>query len=178
MCGLTAFFSFGDETISIKKFVEINNTIKHRGPDDEGYYFLNNSDDITVAGGKDTPDDVIINKDLHHLPDHILDNNNPKAFKYAIGHRRLSICDLTPAGHQPYFEKNYKSILIFNGEIYNFEELKSKMKENGTTFNTKSDTEVLYKIFSQNKNNCLKELNGMFSFVYFNYETKISMVER
>ena len=179
MCGLTAYFSLGDETISIKKFIEINNAIKHRGPDDEGYYFSNNSDDITVAGGKDTPEDVIINKKLHHLPDYALDYNNPQTYKYAIGHRRLSICDVTSAGHQPYFEKNNNSILIFNGEIYNFEELKLNLIKNGSVFHTKSDTEVLYKMFSQNKNkNSLKELNGMFSFIYFNYETKKIYVAR
>ena len=179
MCGLTAYFSLGDEAISIKKFVEINNAIKHRGPDDEGYYFANNSDDITVAGGKDTPEDVIINKKLHHLPDYVLDNDNPKNYKYAIGHRRLSICDVTSAGHQPYFEKNYNSILIFNGEIYNFEDLKFNLIKNGLAFQTKSDTEVLYKIFSQNEDkNSLKELNGMFSFIYFNYETKKIYVAR
>src|SRR5690242_622293 len=62
-----------------------------------------------------------------------------------LGHRRLSILDLSPLGHQPYHYKNLS--LVFNGEIYNFQEIRAKLIQKGYTFASNSDTEVIIKAY-------------------------------
>ncbi|MDG1729353.1 MAG: asparagine synthase (glutamine-hydrolyzing) [Algibacter sp.] len=82
----------------------------------------------------------------------------------ALGHNRLSIIDPRPSSNQPFFSKDKRYILIFNGEIYNYIELKSKLNS-GYDFSTNSDTEVLLAAYIKWGKACLSQLNGMFSFV-------------
>lgn len=81
-----------------------------------------------------------------------------------FGHRRLSIIDLSENGKQPmhYLEQRYT--ITFNGEIYNYIELKSSLIQNGYTFKSGTDTEVLLALYDLKKENCLQDLDGMFSF--------------
>ncbi|TDH23286.1 asparagine synthase (glutamine-hydrolyzing) [Segetibacter sp. 3557_3] len=81
----------------------------------------------------------------------------------ALGHRRLSLIDLSPAGHQPMSDRNGDLQLIFNGEIYNFLELKATLSGFGHVFTTKSDTEVILKAYSQWGISCFTRFNGMFA---------------
>jgi len=83
----------------------------------------------------------------------------------ALGHRRLSIIDLKNQSNQPMHYKSY--VLVFNGEIYNYLELKKELEINGIIFETKSDTEVLLKSYIFWGEKCLEKFNGMFSFVIF-----------
>jgi asparagine synthase (glutamine-hydrolysing) len=115
-----------------------------------------NSDDkriyaMTEAMQKGGPDDFgyIINSDLG----------------YALGHRRLSIIDLSPSGHQPMVDQETNTEIIFNGEIYNYKELKEELEHKGYQFNSKSDTEVLIKGYKEWGVNMLPKLKGMFAFV-------------
>lgn len=80
-----------------------------------------------------------------------------------LGHNRLSIIDLSEAGNQPFYSEDNRYVLVFNGEIYNYLELKEELK---TTykFKTNSDTEVLLAAYLTWKENCFSKLNGMFSF--------------
>ena len=81
-----------------------------------------------------------------------------------LGQTRLSILDLT-SGHQPMFDKKFDMAIIFNGEIYNYRELKKDLEKRGYVFSTKSDTEVILKTYIEYGNNCPKYLDGMFAFV-------------
>jgi asparagine synthase (glutamine-hydrolysing) len=78
-----------------------------------------------------------------------------------IGHRRLSIIDLSDNADQPYIYKNI--VMTFNGEIYNYKELRQELEQEGVSFRTESDTEVLIKIYSQWGVNGFQKLNGMFA---------------
>ena len=78
-----------------------------------------------------------------------------------LGHNRLSIIDLSEAANQPFIDKLERYILVFNGEIYNYLELKSELDYN---FKTNSDTEVLLAAYMKWGKECLHKLNGMFSF--------------
>src|SRR6187551_1401977 len=69
------------------------------------------------------------------------------ALKACLGHRRLSIIDTSPAGHQPMFTEDRRYSIILNGEIYNYREVRDELEANGIVFNTRSDTEVLVKAF-------------------------------
>ncbi len=86
----------------------------------------------------------------------------------AFGHTRLSILDLSNHGHQPMLSENDNYVLIYNGEVYNFEEIKSELEKKGHTFHSHSDTEVILNGFIEYKENIVDKLNGMFAFAIYN----------
>jgi len=81
-----------------------------------------------------------------------------------LAHRRLAIIDLSPAGHQPMATKDGRYIIVFNGEIYNFQELRIELEALGHQFHSKTDTEVLLHAFAEWGESSLSRLNGMFAF--------------
>lgn len=81
-----------------------------------------------------------------------------------LAHRRLSIIDLTENGRQPMHFANNRYTITFNGEIYNYLELKEELISKGYKFKTESDTEVLMALYDLKKENCLNDLDGMFAF--------------
>ena len=87
-----------------------------------------------------------------------------------LGHQRLSIIDLSPAGHQPMFYDDL--IIVFNGEIYNFQEEREKLIEEGYKFKSKTDTEVILALYKKYGKDCLKYLRGMFAFAIWNKKNK------
>jgi asparagine synthase (glutamine-hydrolysing) len=84
-----------------------------------------------------------------------------------LGFVRLSILDLTPAGHQPMKSSDGNYVLIFNGEIYNYIELRNELKTKGYTFKSDSDSEVLLNAYIEWGEDALNHLNGMFAFVIY-----------
>ncbi len=91
----------------------------------------------------------------------------------ALGHRRLSIIDLSPDGRQPFFYQD-RYVVVFNGEIYNYVELKEELCRKGYTFKTRTDTEVLAAAYDCWKAGCVRKFNGMWAFaVYDRAEQKI-----
>ncbi|MCX8080357.1 MAG: asparagine synthase (glutamine-hydrolyzing) [Bacteroidia bacterium] len=81
-----------------------------------------------------------------------------------LAHRRLSIIDLSEQASQPMFYKNKQYVITYNGEIYNYIELRNELKARGYSFNTASDTEVILALYDWKKEKCLEDLNGMFAF--------------
>ncbi len=90
----------------------------------------------------------------------------PEAF-IGLGHRRLAILDLSPLGHQPMFSEDKSVVIIFNGEIYNFEEIRISLQNKGQIFKSNSDTEVILKAYQQFGLSCLQNFIGMFSIVIY-----------
>ncbi|MEQ1920990.1 MAG: asparagine synthase (glutamine-hydrolyzing) [Pyrinomonadaceae bacterium] len=84
--------------------------------------------------------------------------------KVGLGHRRLAVIDLTETGKQPMSHANGRYALTFNGEIYNYIELRQQLEERGHNFVSTSDTEVLLALFHEKKERALDELDGMFAF--------------
>ncbi|MGI8735059.1 MAG: asparagine synthase (glutamine-hydrolyzing) [Pyrinomonadaceae bacterium] len=84
--------------------------------------------------------------------------------RVSLGHRRLAIIDTSSAGHQPMFSPDGRYAITFNGEIYNYRELREELKSKGHAFSTDSDTEVLLAAFAEWGAACLPRLNGMFAF--------------
>ena len=82
-----------------------------------------------------------------------------------FGFRRLSILDLTPAGHQPMCSEDGQLVIVFNGEIYNYIELRDELQAAGYHFRSASDTEVLLAAYRHWGPSCLAKLNGMWAFV-------------
>jgi asparagine synthase (glutamine-hydrolysing) len=81
-----------------------------------------------------------------------------------FGHRRLAIIDTSSAGHQPMLSADGRYVITFNGEIYNYRELRAELKSKGHQFYTETDTEVLLEAFAEWGSQCLSHLNGMFAF--------------
>lgn len=79
-------------------------------------------------------------------------------------HRRLSIIDLSPQGNQPMASADGRLVIVFNGEIYNFQALRSELERDGVSFRTKTDTEVILALYLKDGADCLQRLNGMFAF--------------
>ena len=91
-----------------------------------------------------------------------------------LGHRRLAILDLSPTGHQPMFYDNNNLAIVFNGEIYNYLEIKKELQQLGFKFKSQSDTEVILAAYQKWGKDCLKRFNGMWAFIiYDKRENKI-----
>lgn len=87
--------------------------------------------------------------------------------KIGLGFVRLSILDLTDSGHQPMQDNSQRYVIVFNGEIYNYIELREELLSKGVQFRSNSDTEVLLNMYIYYGNECLDRLNGMFAFVIY-----------
>ncbi|WP_058306713.1 asparagine synthase (glutamine-hydrolyzing) [Gracilibacillus massiliensis] len=128
MCGFVGMMKYSEINKELgeqarKSFIERNQLITHRGPDDEGYY-----EDYNVL----------------------------------FGFRRLSIIDIE-SGHQPFTYNDDQYWMVFNGEVYNYIELKDKLKEKGYTFSTESDTEVVIAMFQEFGVEAFEQFRGMFA---------------
>ena len=112
----------------------------------------------------------------HRGPDdegiYIDDNSN-----VGLGHRRLSIIDLK-TGHQPMWDPEQKVVIVFNGEIYNYKELKAELIAKGFKFNTSSDTEVIINLYKDQGVNSFEKLNGIFSLAIYNTVDKTVVLAR
>ncbi len=95
-----------------------------------------------------------------------------------LGHRRLSIIDLSPAGHQPMTNEDGTVWIVFNGEIYNFPALKAELEKKGHTFRSHSDTEVILHLYEEEGPECVKKLRGMFAFAIWSEKDKTLFLAR
>ena len=173
MCGIAAIISSEKSEIlsNIKPMCDV---IRHRGPDDEGYVLLSAGKE-ELYGGDDTPC-FVYKSCLRYCPDVKIGTSNSKKSesRIAMGHRRLSIIDLSPGGHQPMSCSDGRYWITYNGEIYNYLELKEELGRLNYTFVSNSDTEVILAAYAQWKEKCLEKFNGMWSFVIFDsFENRI-----
>jgi asparagine synthase (glutamine-hydrolysing) len=163
MCGITGFMAFNDG-LDLKYIESMNKLIRHRGPDDEGYYIQDEFGGELILGG----DDTSYSKDeYNYLPrDNINNLDNNKA-KFALGHRRLSIVDLSELGHQPLSIENGNYWITYNGEVYNHIEIRKELEDMGYKFISHSDTEVILTAYMEWGEGCLHKFNGMFAFIIY-----------
>jgi asparagine synthase (glutamine-hydrolysing) len=139
MCGICGkVFLQPGASVSPTLVREMAETIRHRGPDDEGYY---------ISG------------------------------PVGLGFRRLSIIDLEH-GHQPLANEDESIWIVFNGEIYNYQELREFLIAKGHTFRTRTDTEVIVHLYEELGPGCLERLRGMFAFAIWDGKTKSLMLAR
>jgi len=96
----------------------------------------------------------------------------------ALGHRRLSIIDTSSVAHQPMWDENERYCITFNGEIFNYRELRQQLEAKGITFFSHSDTEVLLKLYILEKETCLNKLNGFFAFCIYDKHDQSFFIAR
>lgn len=95
-----------------------------------------------------------------------------------LGHRRLSILDLSEKGHQPMKSPDGRFVLVYNGEIYNYKLLRQQLAGNGIDFISESDTEVLMHLLIKEGKDCLNKLNGFFAFAFFDQQENRMLLAR
>jgi len=96
----------------------------------------------------------------------------------ALGHRRLSIVDLSPRGHQPMWSIDRRLVIVHNGEVYNFRSIRAQLQDRGYQFNSDTDTEVILAAFAEWGKECLGRFNGMFSFAIYDTEAQELFIAR
>lgn len=153
MCGICGFIKKG---IGVKASAlqRMNNAIRHRGPDDEGYFCIAPPASFHFAG----PDSIKDIKAALPLLDPDMD------IQAGMGFRRLSILDLSAAGHQPMLNEAHTIALTFNGQIYNYKTLREELMAKGFRFKSTADTEVILKGYECWGKDIVHKLNGMFAF--------------
>ncbi len=95
-----------------------------------------------------------------------------------LGHRRLSIIDTSAISHQPMWDESNRYCIVFNGEIFNYQELKQELTAKGISFFSQSDTEVLLKLYILEKEKCLNKLNGFFAFCIYDKQEQSFFIAR
>lgn len=139
MCGIVGFIDHQiSETASRARLQQMNDTIIHRGPDDEGYF---------------------------------------TAEQVGLAMRRLSIIDLS-GGHQPIYNEDENIVIVFNGEIYNYQELMKELVAKGHTFKTVCDTETIIHLYEEEGIDCVQKLRGMFAFAIWDKKRQRLFVAR
>ena len=148
MCGIAGFLSH-KEKVRGETVAPLLKLLHHRGPDDFGWFYSNGQE--ARVGKEDLTD---IEADVFLL------------------HRRLSILDVTSAGWQPMATPDERYYIVFNGEIYNFLELRQELESLGQAFQSSSDTEVLLKAFQVWGPQVLPRLIGMFAFAILDRQNR------
>ncbi|MEX2164807.1 MAG: asparagine synthase (glutamine-hydrolyzing) [Sulfuricaulis sp.] len=132
-----------------------------------------------------TQDQHVIEKAVHRMCER-MQARGPDALGYwsdskvglSLGHRRLSILDLEPRANQPMHSDDGRYVIVFNGEIYNFLELRRVLERDGEAFRTWSDTEVLLKLYARESEGMLSRLRGMFSFAIWDRQSRDMLLAR
>jgi asparagine synthase (glutamine-hydrolysing) len=164
MCGILSVVNLRN-SLSGKDLARASRIIHHRGPDDEGFLTWQPGSEPTIWAGADTATSTRQHFSYNSLP-------AEQPFKVGFGHRRLSIIDLSPAGHQPMVYPKAGLAITFNGEVYNYLEIRAELLSLGHTFYTASDTEVILHAWEQWGPECLSRFNGMFAFVILDHRNR------
>jgi asparagine synthase (glutamine-hydrolysing) len=160
MCGIIGYYQKGGLTADdLHRALAALSTMQHRGPDGEGVLLFNSeSGQSWSLRTPETPSDI--STDL--LPE----NYQDRQADFFLAHRRLSIFDLSSRGHQP-MRDQAGNALCFNGEVYNFPELREELSKLGHTFQSESDTEVIMAAYRSWGPDALRRFNGMWSLLLF-----------
>ena len=178
MCGIVGALSLNKPSVNVDYIKPMADKIAHRGPDDAGYLcfhtgarhnkkisFYQNLTDEKFKNIEDMLPTIESNSAQRELHSHDYD--------LYMGHRRLSILDVSYAGHQPMSDLSKNIWIAYNGEIYNFKELRIELEELGHRFKSQTDTEVIIYAYIEWGIDCIKRFNGMFAFsLYDNFNKK------
>jgi asparagine synthase (glutamine-hydrolysing) len=133
----------GPYAVDREALARMAHVLRHRGPDDEGFYVAEHEDGLGIG----------------------------------LGFRRLSIIDLD-TGNQPISNEDGSVQLVFNGEIYNFRELRKQLEARGHRFATNADTEVIVHLYEDERERCVERLNGMFAFALWDASKRELLLAR
>jgi asparagine synthase (glutamine-hydrolysing) len=162
MCGIGGQIAPGG--VSLRRVAAMSDALAHRGPDDEGFVVLGAGGAFAPARGDDTVAELGGLPHWKSLPD--------GGHRAALFHRRLSILDLSPAGHEPMLTVDGRLALVFNGEIYNYLELAAELEPLGHRLADSGDAAVLLAAFAEWGPGCVHRLRGMWAFAVYDREAR------
>ncbi|MEM4204340.1 MAG: asparagine synthase (glutamine-hydrolyzing) [Candidatus Methanomethylicaceae archaeon] len=165
MCGIAGLLRFDGAKVNQETFYRAVECIRHRGPDDEGYVILETrtghfeerggTDSLPELGLKDIRAPTVMNADL------------------VMANRRLAIIDLSPKGHQPKHNEDFSIWLVFNGEVYNYRELREELFKSQHEFTSDTDTEVVVHGYEEwGLDLLLSKMVGMWGFALWDQRKK------
>jgi asparagine synthase (glutamine-hydrolysing) len=166
MCGIAGIYSL-KETVAPRIIQKMMNTLRHRGKDDEGYLALDFEENqpYPLTGSRSKTEGPSIEEFTR--PAHLL-----------LGHCRLSIIDLSVAGHQPMSNEDGSMWIVYNGEIYNYLEVREELKTLRHYFRSGTDTEVILHAYEEWGTDCLMHFNGMWAFAIVDLREKMIFCSR
>ncbi len=162
MCGIAGIINLNESLSKSSSLISMTKSMVNRGPDDEGY-MLFDEQPLPFIG-----DDTICKNHAH------INTTYNQPFKIGLGFRQLKIIDLSNNSHQPMCDVDKRYWIIFNGEVYNFKEIKTELINLGYSFFSNSDTEVVLNAYKQWSEKALDKFNGMFALaIYDNVKNEI-----
>lgn len=167
MCGIAGIVNFNHEFLDPFLLEKMTKMIAHRGPDDEGHVLLSSNQKLLSLKPFEFRDHREIGRTFL------------SGYNIGLGFRRLSIIDLSSAGHQPMSNEDKSVWVIFNGEFYNYFRYINELKQRGHIFNSKTDTEVLIHLYEDyDIDGTLERMNGMFAFALFDAKKRCLILAR
>ena len=175
MCGIAGYFYFYDKKDNSDVIKDMSKVIAHRGSDDEGFVFI---------------DTMSVNKKFLNLSSNISDpeiklkypviKNENLNFEHnlAMSHRRYSIIDLSISGHQPMWNTSNTICVSFNGEIFNYIELRNELSKQGYKFKTNSDTEIIIAGYSVWGKDVFNHFTGFWAISLYDRKNNILILSR
>ena len=164
MCGIGGIYNLNKQPVNMDLLLKMTRIIKHRGPDDEGFLSINTHSGII--------DSLFHDDTIYPIKSKTKYLNKVVPGNLSFGFRRLAVLDLTESGHQPMSNEDKSIWIVFNGEVFNYIELREDLKKLGYRFKSKSDTEVVIRAYEQWGEECLNYFNGMWAFALWDNNKK------
>lgn len=173
MCGIVGIVDLSGAAVPPKLLKTMTDAIHYRGPDDEGYVLIDQASSRYAAySGPASPESV-----RGALPP-ITEAGSGFSGNVGLAHRRFSIIDLSAGGHQPLFSQDKSCCVVFNGEIYNYVELREELEKLGVTFRSTSDTEVLLEAYRIWSTDCFNRFNGFWALALYDFRKRRLILSR
>lgn len=171
MCGIAGMVNLSGQILELPEAVRrMSVSLNHRGPDDEGFWAIEPTGIQHTFWSDDTPEPVRGHHHPHSPKKHINSYHGQPQIMFA--HRRLAIIDLSPSGHQPFCTGDQQLWITYNGELYNYIELREELRNLGCVFTTQTDIEIVLHAYRIWGDHCLQRFNGMWAFVIYDVKQK------
>jgi len=162
VCGICGFIRLDATPVDASLLQRMSGAIAHRGPDDVGYALWSDRLEPAFFSDRDAPEHT---RASYPLIESAADGD---PWRVGFSHRRFSIIDTTAAGHQPFADPSNDYVLVFNGEVFNYIELRRELEAWGHgPFRTQSDTEVALAAYRAWGTECFKRFNGFWAIAIF-----------
>lgn len=183
MCGICGVVCLGDRSLNNRNIKPMCDVIAHRGPDDAGYFVAQIEQRNKISSGSFA---AFTDEKFHGINPWLptIDSDygqrelNAHHWDIFLGHRRLAIIDTSHAGHQPMSDSSKNIWITYNGEIYNFKEIKAELAVLGCRFSTNTDTEVILYAYQIWGIDAIQKFNGMFAFALWDKAKNLFFLAR
>lgn len=171
MCAIFGVIKNG--VLDKDQLLSMSRILRHRGPNDEGFVFFSKNQDVRIYGGIDTPIKTTADNGIRWMPIERLNQIDLKLHDgLFLGHRRLSVIDTSLLGHQPMSSVDGRFWISYNGEVYNYREIRSELERLGYRFLGCTDTEVILAAYQEWGVKSLDRFIGMWAFAIYDHLRK------